>query len=230
MRRSLAVEARRLAAFSVAHGRPASARSTGSSAHEAGDLEAVAGHARHAARAAEQLHAARRRDRAGSARRCRRCAGPSAATAGARRGCARSARGSSAAASSPQLSSTAAPRSPRCSARERARQRPGVVAGAGVEQVEHRQRLVHAHQHLVARRPAAVRQRQVQAAGAVAVGGAVELALLRSASLRLPVRSISDSLRLRCSIRLGDGADLQAVLRRRTRSGRAGAPSCRRRS
>ena len=69
----------------------------------AGDLEAVAGHARHAARAAEQLHAARRRVRAGSARRCRRCAGPSAALGVRAPRLRASARGSSAAASSPQL-------------------------------------------------------------------------------------------------------------------------------
>ena len=42
----------------------------------AGDLEAVAGHAGHAARRAHAGSCGARRTRAGSARRCRRCAGP----------------------------------------------------------------------------------------------------------------------------------------------------------
>ena len=146
------------------------------------------------------------------------------------RGARRTAR-SSAAASSPQFSSTATPRSPLLQ-RGRAPRGSGheCVAAAGVEQVEHRQRLVHAHQHLVVARPAAARQRQVQAAGAVAVGGAVELAVRRErACARRRARS-AISLRLRCSIRSAMVPIFRPCSRGEHAAGRAGAPSCRRRS
>ena len=105
-------------------------------------------------RAAEQAHGARR-VRAGSARRCRRSAGRAgrAATQPSLDGSRPSA---IAAAVSPPLSSTATPRSAGLDRRQRARQRPGVRRAAGVEQVQHRERLVHAHRDLVARRPAAL--------------------------------------------------------------------------
>src|SRR6185295_11364922 len=136
---------------------------------EAGHLEAVAEQARHAARTAEQLHAADAEVaqdlRADAVRAQVERQRGLADGAAARRERVRQQRLDGLAAVEEHGGAALA----LLERSERARQRPRVLAEAGIEEVEHRKRLVDANEHLVARRPAAVRQRQVDAAGAVAV-------------------------------------------------------------
>ena len=86
-------------------------------------------------------------------------------------------------------------------------------ATTGIEQVDGGEGLVHAHQHFVAAVPAAMRQRQVQAAAVVAEGVAFEGALRRvqhthpgALDQRLVAAAVAD--------KVGDRADLQAMLAR----------------
>ena len=79
-----------------------------------------------------------------------------------------------------------------------------------VQQIDHGEGLVHTHQHLVAGRPAADRQRQVHAARMVAKDMGIELALGGDeAALTGPgdqgfvAAAVGDQV--------GDGADLQAM-------------------
>ena len=109
----------------------------------AGRLQIESRHARHSTRLREQTHFATL-DRAISARRCRNCADAFSAAA-------RSPRQRTLDELARRSRADAAARSRRISAR-RSRRAPDEIPrmgrAAGVEQVDHRQRLVHAHQRL----------------------------------------------------------------------------------
>ena len=92
-----------------------------------------------------------------------------------------------------------------------------------------RQRLVHAHQHLVAGLDLAAHQRQVQsAAGAVAIGDAAGTRRAACSISRSATRSISDLVAAAVARSGRRWCRSSGRARARTRPGRAGAPSCRR--
>ena len=129
----------------------------------------------------------------------------------------------------PQLSSTATPRSLACSAAS--------ACGSGHEwsQVPASSRSITDSGSCTRTStsslgdPAAAVERQVQAAGC---GRGRRCSRTRPARSHLARADALDQRFVAAAVldQAGDGADLQAVLVRRTRSGRAGAPSCRRRS
>ena len=163
----------------------------------------------------------RRRDRAGSARRCRSCADPSwcRRAAASRDGALAQARR----ADSGRCSSTSTPRSARAMRASAAGIVHECTAAAVVEQVDDRQRLVHAHQRLDARRAMSPRT----SARCVASFSLSRKVTSRKSPSAVRIGALADALDQPLVLaavvdQVGDGTDLagRACARRSTRSGR----------